>query len=74
MTSTQTPLSERVVNEALAIKPVAHKTFDCFWSKGWEGWSRFEKKYFNGKLHLNLIKGNPMPKDLFRQLYESLVK
>lgn len=61
--------------EQLRMFPVAHKVFDAFWGeKGWEQWSRFEKKYFNGKLHLNLVKGNPMPKDLFRQLYESLVK
>lgn len=59
---------------AIKIFPVAHKVFDCFWGQGWEGWSRFEKKYFNGKLHLNLIKGNPMSKDLFRSLYQSLEK
>ena len=58
----------------LVIKPVAHKVFDVFWAKGWEKLSRFERKYFNGKLHLNLIKGNPMPKDLFRSLYEQLEK
>ena len=65
---------QELLHPIIMIKPVAHKVFDAFWAQGWEGWSRFEKKYFNGKLHLSLVKGNPMPKDLFRSLYSSLEK
>ena len=54
----------------IEIKPIAFKVFDVFWGTGWNQWSRFEKKYFDGKLHLNLIKGIPMPKDKFSELYQ----
>lgn len=56
----------------LVILPVAHKVVDVFWGKGWTQWARFEIKYFNGKIHLGLIKGVSMPKEVFSQLYSSL--
>lgn len=75
MNKLHTPSSTEAGSQpSIVIKPIAHKVFDAFWGIGWDSWSRFEKKYFNGKLHLNLIKGNPMPKDAFRLLYESLEK
>lgn len=54
------------------VKPVAHKVVDAFWGKGWDQWARFEIKYFNGKMHLQLVKGSSMPKDTYSELYTLL--
>jgi hypothetical protein len=54
------------------IKPVAFKIYDVFWGNGWDNWSRFEIKYFDGKMKLNLIKGKSMNKELFSKLYIEL--
>jgi hypothetical protein len=51
------------------IKHVNQQIIDVFWDSGWCNWSRFEKKYFGGKLNLALIKGSPMKKHQFKELY-----
>ena len=56
----------------LLIKAINKTTFDVFWDKGWDNWARFEKKHFGGKLHLNLIKGSPMKKHQFKELFTIL--
>lgn len=56
----------------MLIKPVSKRIIDVFWDDGWENWARFEKKYFGGKLHLELIKGSPMKKHQFKELFTIL--
>ena len=56
----------------MIVIPVNRKIVDVFWDLGWENWARFEKKYFGGKLHLTLIKGSPMKKHQFKELYTIL--
>lgn len=61
-----------MTTHVFAIRPVAFKVVDVFWNKGWDNWSRFEIKYFDGKMQLKLVKGKSMPKELFSQLYSEL--
>lgn len=56
----------------IVVRPVAFKTVDVFWGIGWDNWSRFDIKYFDGKMQLKLIKGKSMPKDIFSTLYTEL--
>lgn len=56
----------------MSVLPVSNRVFDVFWGKGWDNWARFEKKYFNGKLHLQLLKGIPMRQHDFKTLIDSM--
>ena len=56
----------------ILIKEVTPRLIDVFWDFGWNNWARFEKKYFGGKLHLSLIKGSPMKKHQFKELFTIL--
>jgi hypothetical protein len=58
----------------MLVKKVNEKTLDVFVGKGWTGWSRFEAAFNHGKLLLRLVKGSPMRKEDFKQLYEELNK
>ena len=49
-------------------------TLDVFTGMGWENWHCFEINYVHGKLLLKLVKGKPMQKTDFHNLYESLTK
>lgn len=60
------------MTHSILIKPAGFKVVDVFWDKGWNNWSRFEIKYFNGKMYLNLIKGASMTKEAFNELYTTL--
>lgn len=56
----------------MLIKPANETTIDVFTGTGWNNWSRFEVKKFNGKPHLTLVKGQPMSKADFSTLFKEI--
>lgn len=58
----------------IVIKPVNEQLVDVFVGNGWNHWSRFYKSFNQGKLFLKLVKGVPMSKEDFRNLYEEMSK
>lgn len=58
----------------MELKRVGENMLDVFTGKGWTQWSRFEVSFNHNRLNLKLIKGSPMSKADFRQLYEDLNK
>lgn len=53
-------------------KQVNDTTIDVFTGKGWSNWTRFEVSHKHNKLFLKMVKGTPMSKEDFHQLYETL--
>lgn len=58
----------------IVVKKADEKTLDVFTGKGWVNWSRFEVHFNHNKLGLKLIKGTPMRKEDYKQLYKELSK
>lgn len=58
----------------MIIKKVNEHLIDVFVGNGWNNWSRFEVMFNHGKLLLKLVKGNPMHKEQFQDLYGALSK
>ena len=58
----------------IVIKKANEKTLDVFTGIGWNNWSRFMVDFQKGRLSLKLIKGQPMRKEAFQQLYQELNK
>ena len=56
----------------MLIKKLNESTIDVFTGIGWAQWSRFEVKFENNRGTLKLIKGRPMDKTDFRQLYQQV--
>lgn len=57
------------------VKPIVFESkqyIDVFVDKGWNHWSRFEVAFVKGRLMLKLVKGKPMLKEQFKQLYDDL--
>lgn len=50
------------------IFPLGHQEFDTFFGHGWENWARFRRE---NKI-LKLIKGQPLPKDLYEHLLKEI--
>ena len=57
---------------APVFKKVNESLIDVFCGIGWNQWSRFEVKFENGRGVLKLVKGRPMEKAEFRQLYQEI--
>ena len=58
----------------IVVKQASDTVVDVFTGKGWSNWTRFEVQHKQGKLHLRLVKGSPMSKEDFHNLYEDLSK
>ena len=58
----------------IVVKKSNETTIDVFVDRGWNNWSRFEVSFIKGRLMLKLVKGKPMQKEVFKQLYEALAK
>ncbi len=58
----------------MLIKKVNETTVDVFTGVGWNNWSRFNVVFEGGRGSLKLVKGRPMLKDDFKQLYSEIFK
>lgn len=56
----------------MLIKKVNESIIDVFTGTGWTQWSRFEVAFDKGRGSLKLVKGRPMDKADFRNLYQAL--
>ena len=68
--------NDSVIQKKMGLNPVFKKVneslIDVFCGVGWNQWSRFEVKFENGRGVLKLVKGRPMEKAEFRQLYQEI--
>lgn len=58
----------------ISVKVVNDQLIDVFVGKGWTNWSRFYVVYDKGRLHLKLVKGSPMTREDFNELYQLVSK
>jgi hypothetical protein len=56
----------------MIIRKLDERTIDVFCGLGWNQWSRFEVQFDKGRGSLKLVKGRPMDKVDFRNLYQEL--
>lgn len=55
------------MKDYMIIKKLRENVYDvCFSQVGWDDWARFERH----KKYLRLIKGTPMPADLYKKAHE----
>ena len=65
-------IETKQMNQKSVFKKVNESLIDVFCGIGWNQWSRFEVKFENGRGVLKLVKGRPMEKAEFRQLYQEI--
>lgn len=58
----------------MQIKRLGDNILDVFTGNGWNMWSRFEVSFVHNRLHLKLVKGQPMSKADYKSLYEVINK
>lgn len=56
----------------MLVKKVNEACVDVFVGAGWSNWSRFNIVFEKGRMSLKLVKGKPMMKEEFKQLYQQL--
>jgi hypothetical protein len=59
---------------SILVKKASETVLDVFTGKGWSNWSRFDLIHEKGRPILKLIKGKPMSKEDFKQLYSEVCK